>query len=335
MVTSNSRPPQGAPPWRTVIATTVRLWMQRHVVPGRGKSASGRHYVRLGVVAAVIVVFAAGAASAALAWTGSGKPPSGAPGRKVSQQATPQLSSAALAAAGTARQQAASWVASQVSHADIVACDPLTCAALQQDGFPASDLEQLGAGSGDPLGSGVVVSTLAVRSQLGSRLAQVYAPAVIASFGSGTSLVQVRVTAVGGAAAYLPAERADLQARITAGRELADNKNLHAPPGAWAELSAGQVDSRLLITLAALARMYPVQISSFGDSGPGGSGPLRLAVVVAPSASYLHQLLSFLQAQRAPLLASLSEHRDGSSTEVQIEFTAPSPLGLFSSGGSP
>jgi hypothetical protein len=332
-VTSNSRPPEGPPPWRTVIATTVRRWMERRGLRRPGGPTAGRRYARVAVVFGVVAIFAAGAASAALAWAGNGPQPTAA--RKASSHATPALRSAALAAADTARNQAASWVAAQVSHADVVACDPLTCAALQQDGFPAADLEQIGDGSGDPLGSSVVVGTLAVRTQLGPRLAQVYAPQVIASFGAGTSLVQVRVTAVGGAAAYLSAERADLQARTTAGRQLAGNKNLRAPSAATAELAAGQVDSRLLITLVALARMYPVQLTGFSDSGPGGSGPLRLATVVAPTPSYLSQLLSFLRAQRPPLLATVLQHPDGSATEVQIEFTAPSPTGLFGSAGSP
>ena len=205
------------------------------------------------------------------------------------------------------------------------------CAALQQRGFPAADLEQIGAGSGDPLGSGIVVATLAIRSQLGARLAQVYAPAVIASFGSGASLVQVRVTAIGGAAAYLAAERADLQARQTAGRELAASKAINAPAAARAALSAGQVDSRLLITLVALAHSHLVQITGFSDSGPGTGGPLRMVTINAPTAAYQQQVLAFLQQQRPPLLASFSEHHHGKSTYIQIEFTAPSPPGLLDS----
>ncbi len=207
------------------------------------------------------------------------------------------------------------------------------CAALQQRGFPAADLEQIGAGSGDPLGSSIVVATLAIRSQLGPRLAQVYAPTVIASFGSGASLVQVRVTAIGGAAAYLAAEQADLQARQTAGRELAASRAITAPAAAKAALSAGQVDSRLLITLVALAHSHPVQITGFSDSGPGteAGGPLRMVTISAPTASYQHQVLAFLQQQRPPLLASFSERRYGKATDIQIEFTAPSPPGLLDS----
>lgn len=234
------------------------------------------------------------------------------------------------------RRQAATWITAQVSHAVIVACDPLMCAALQQHGFPAQDLEQITAESGDPLGSGVVAGTLAVRTQLGPRLAQVYAPTVIASFGSGASLIEVRVTAVGGATAYLAAERADLQARKVGGRALTGNKAIHMPSAARAQLLAGQVDGRLLITLSALSHNYQVQITGFSDSGPGAGsgGPLRMVTVTAPTAGYLRQLLAFLKAQRPPLLAGVSEHWHGSVTDVEIEFTAPSPPGLLAGNPS-
>jgi hypothetical protein len=228
-------------------------------------------------------------------------------------------------------------VAAQVSRGTIVACDPLMCAALEQRGFPAADLATIGAGSGDPLGSGIVVSTLALRSQLGTRLAQVYAPVVIASFGSGSSLIQVRVTAVGGAAAYLGAVQADQQARKVAGRELARNTHVHLPAAAaMAELVSGQVDSRLLITLAALAARLSIQVVGFADAGPGAgmSVPLRLMTITAPTTSYLKVLLAFLRAQRPPLRALVFEHRIGRTIAVQIEFTAPSPIGLLGAGAS-
>ena len=41
------------------------------------------------------------------------------------------------------------------------------------------------------------------------------------------------------------------------------------------------------------------------------------------------ELLAFLDAQRPPLLAIVSQHRQGATTTVQIQFTAPSPTGLL------
>ena len=346
----DGRPLSAPPSWPKVIATTLRLWIERHVVSPRPSAPTKSRRFRA-VVAVVAIVVAAGSLTIiAVSRHGSaqaspparptavpttaapttGAPTAAAPGSSSSSH----LSTKALAAAAASRQQAAAWVAAQVGRGTIVACDPLTCAALQQHGFPSADLATLGAGTGDPLGSGIVVSTLAVRSQLGARLTSVYAPTAIASFGSGPALVQVLVTAPGGSAAYLSAEHADLLARRTAGHELAGNKNINAPPKARAELESGQVDSRLLITLAALTHKFRVQILGFSDAGPGAgsSGPLRLLTVTTSSTSYLHQLLAFLDAQRPPLLATISQGRHGRMTIVQIHFTAPSPTGLLPSG---
>jgi hypothetical protein len=198
-------------------------------------------------------------------------------------------------------------------------------------------LSPVSTSSGDPLGSGIVVSTTAVRSQLGSRLATVYAPVVVASFGTGADLVQVRVTAVGSATAYLAATRADVRARKLAGTELTGNKNISMPAPARAALAGGRVDSRLLITLGALTHRFPVRIVSISDAGPDAAAgvPLRQLTVAAPGAAYLGQLLSFLRAQRPPLLPLVSLRHHDRTTEVQIKFSAPSPTGLLSAGASP
>jgi hypothetical protein len=307
-----------------VIATTLRLWLQRRVLRARALSrlrAPSRRGLELIAVLAIIL---AGSAIAAFAVTRGGH------AGTVPQSARPLMQAAA------SRRQAADWVATQVSHGVIVSCDPLMCNALQQRGFPAADLSVVTASSGDPLGSGIVMSTTAVRSQLGPRLARVYAPFVIASFGAGIDLIQVRAAAAGGLAAYHSAIQADLLAREAAGRQLDRNRGIRMPSSARADLAHGQVDARILITLAALAHRFPVQIVSFSDSGPGaGRGvPLRMLTVTAPRAGYLSQLLAFLGAQRPPLRALISPHSHGSTSTVQIEFTAPSFPGLLRAGVS-
>ncbi len=316
--------PLPPPSWPTVIATTLRLWMQRHVFHARQKAPGFRHSPAITAIVAIVVIAAAAAAFAIAKATDA----SSSPGPSEADQ---RSNSRALAAAAASREHAAAWVAAQVSHGVIVGCDPLTCAALQQDGFPPADLAQIGASASDPLGAGVVISTLAVRSQLGANLAKVYAPDIIASFGTGSSLVQVRVVTPGGAAAYGPAERADLLARQTAGSQLVLNSNIDAPAAAKAELASGRVDSRVLITLAALAARFRIQIQAFGDAGPGAgsASPLRQLTVISPSTTYLDQLLAFLNAQRPPLLATVSAHSKAGTTIVQIQFTAPSPTGLL------
>ena len=109
-----------------------------------------------------------------------------------------------LAAEAAARAKAISWILQQVSPGAIVSCDAQVCADLAGSGFPSSSLSTLGPGSNDPLGSTLLVATDTVRNQFGNRLA-VYAPATIASFGTGKAKIDIRWLYPGGAAAYGPA----------------------------------------------------------------------------------------------------------------------------------
>jgi hypothetical protein len=325
-VTGYNRPPVPAPPWSQVIATTVRLWWQRHVSEPRARRRRTHGLVAVGALVVALL-----AVSGAAIWLASTRPASDAAARPAGRRTVSAADTDRLAAATASRQQAAAWVAAQVGRGVIVACDPLMCDALAQDGFPAANLASLGPSAADPLGSGIVVSTAAVRNELGTRLATVFAPLVIATFGTGQSQVQVRVVAPDGAAAYLAALRADVQARQTAGRELLANRNVRMPAVARGQLAAGQVDMRLLITLVGLAHKYRVAIRSFGDTGPGAAPgvPLRSMTITANGKSYRRQVLGFLSAQRAPLLALTSVQTSGASVIVTIEFPAPAPLGLL------
>jgi hypothetical protein len=309
------------PSWPRVLGTTVWLWAARR-----------RTWWRvLAALVVVLVVFAAGGLTVALLRnTGSG---SAARGGNAS--GTPGL--AQVQAAATARQQAAAWVTAQVSHSAMVSCDPAMCATLEARGFPSGDLLTLGPAASDPLGSAVIVSTAAVRSEFGSRLTSVYAPAVIASFGSGSARVDVRVYAAGGAAAYLAALRADQAVRQHLGSVLLHNSRVSVTPSARAQLAAGQVDTRLLAIIATLSAQGPVSVVGFGDAGPGASAgmPLRAVELASPPGAkggYLPSVLALLRAQQAPYLpnsATIVRLADGGQV-ARIEFAAPSPLGLLS-----
>jgi tetratricopeptide (TPR) repeat protein len=251
------------------------------------------------------------------------------------------------------RQQAAAWVAAQVSRSAIVACDPAMCSELARHGVPAGNLLVLNAAATDPLGSDVVVATSSVRSQFGGRLASVYAPVVLASFGSRGARIEIRVIAPDGAAAYRAALAADLAARRQAGAQLLGNPQISATPAARQQLTAGTVDSRLLIMLATLAAQGQVRIVSFGLPAPGASGavPLRSAVIAGPAApsgsaagnrvvasraggaAYLASVLAFLHAQRPPYLAAVITviRIPGGQPAVRIGYPSPSPPGLLSS----
>jgi hypothetical protein len=310
------------PSWSSVVATTVRLWVERRRARWRVAAA----------VMVALIVFAAGGLTVALL-RNSG--PKSAAGNRGAASGSPGLGP--VQAAATARQQAAAWVAAQVSRSAVVSCDPAMCAALQAKGFPAGDLMTLGPAAADPLGSAVIVATAAIRSEFGSRLTAVYAPTVIASFGSGSAQIDVRAYAAGGAAAYLAALRADVASRRSDGSQLLHNSRVSAAPAARRQLAAGQVDSRLLITIATLSGQGRVSILAFGDSGHGASPgvPLRLAELASPpgaKSGYLQSVVTLLRAQQEPYLAnSVTLARLANGQEVvRVEFAAPSPLGLLS-----
>ena len=235
---------------------------------------------------------------------------------------------AALAAANQAR--AAAWVAQQVSPGTVVSCDPATCGQLQRDGFPAARLMTLSPATQNPLGSGVVIGTPAVREEFGTRLAAVYAPLVLAAFGAGANRVEVRDVAPDGAAALaaeISAQRASLR---SAGQQLLRNRTIQATPAARAALLAGRVDARLLANLSVLSSQQSITLVAFDDAPPGASStvPLRGVQLSATSAAGRSAILAFLHAQRGtyrPAMAAATS--DGSGQSVVIaRFDAPDPL---------
>src|ERR1039457_6544030 len=73
------------------------------------------------------------------------------------------------------------------------------------------------------------------------------------------------------------------RSRLMAGDQLLRDPRITFSPSARAQLTAGQVDARLLITLDTLAASEPVRIGAFLDDGPGASPglPLRAAELTA------------------------------------------------------
>jgi hypothetical protein len=318
-LSARARARRHKPSWPSVIATTLRLWLERHHVfaPSRRVAVT---LAAVAIAAGVSGVFIVHATTSAA---------SRDPGPR-------SVSAAALGASAATRGAAARWIAGQLAASAIVACDPAMCAALQADGLPAARLLVLGTATADPLGSDVVVATPAVRNEFGTRLQNVYAPVVIASFGTGAGRIDIRAIAPDGTAAYEMALAADRLSRMSAGRQLLANPRITVASGARTALTAGDVDPRLLMMLAALVVEQPVRITAFGDPSPGASPivPLR-SVQLAPLGSgakakaSLRSMLSFVAAQQQPyqpLRADLA-----GSSALMVEYAAPSPLGLLGS----
>ena len=273
---------------------------------------------RIGLAAAVVLVL--GGVAAGFAFLGSGGHQSHRPSSDPGPTAVVN------------RDHAAAWVASQVSPASLVSCDPATCVLIESHGFPASQVRALGPGKGNPLVSNVVVATPAIRRQFGAQLTSVYAPCLLATFGSGTRQVDIQLVAPHGAAAYRAALNADLQNRRQSGAGLSGSNRIQAPFTARNQLAAGQVDSRLMITLALMASLRPVHLVTFSDGGPDpDSAPLRSAELSLTGSAQKKAVLAFLRQQQPPYrparVTTKSMGRD--RTLLTMEFTAPSPVGLF------
>jgi hypothetical protein len=315
---------QGEPSWPAVAGNTVRLWLGRH---RRRRGPRGRHVAVLAASAVLAMAFGAGVT---LFLTRS------APEHAASQPGSPAPTPNALQAAATVRQQAARWIAQQVASDVVVSCDPEMCGELQKSGFPAGQLMELQPSAPDPLGSQLVVATPVIRSQFGTRLATVYAPLVIASFGSGPDRVDVRYNTPDGSAAAFEAQlAADKANRITAGEQLLTNKRVQVSSAARSALLAGQVDPRLLVTLSALAHLMSLQLVTFDDPSPGVSSdvPLRGAELGAAASAGLPAMVAFLSAQQdpyAPSVARITQIANGQSV-VTVRYDAPGPMGF---GGS-
>jgi hypothetical protein len=241
------------------------------------------------------------------------------------------------------RGQAAAWVVQQVTRGVPVSCDQVMCAALEALGLPARDVLVLGPISRDPRSSAVVVETGAVRALFGTSLDRAWAPAVLASFGSGSAGITVRVVASHGAVAYQTALAGEMAAAKAAGARLLADRQITVQTSARSQLIGGLVDLRLLSALTALSRHLPVSVVGFGNVGPGMSAgvPLRFADLnpTAPTgraspaggltqAGYARSVrsalsgldTSFRPARTVPVVLP-----DGRAV-LRVEFTAPSPL---------
>ena len=302
------------PSWPTVASTTVRLWFDRHY-----RRRTGRR--RLVLVLSALVAMALGA-GVTLAFTQ----------RETGSAQVSRPTPNAIQVAQADRQQAARWIAREVASNIVVGCDLEMCNQLQKSGFPGARLMQLQPTAPDPLGAQVVVATPVIRNQFGTRLASVYAPLVIASFGSGAERVDIRYIAPDGSKAFEAQLVTDRKNRIAAGQQLLANNHVQASADARKALLAGQVDPRLLVTLGTLAGLMPIQLVAFDDPSPGASSdvPLRGAELGTSASAGLPAMVAFLRAQQdqyAPAVASIIQIANGQHV-VTVRYAAPGPMGL-------
>ena len=142
-------------------------------------------------------------------------------------------------------------------------------------GYPGASLLKFGPQSNDPLGADLVVDTAAVRAQFRDRLASVWAPVIIAAFGSGNARIEIRLEFPGGATGYRAVQQKYASARKAADAQLLTNNRLTFSATARTQLRSGDIDPLLPELLALMVHSHPLQIVDFADQSPGG-GPASL-----------------------------------------------------------
>jgi hypothetical protein len=301
---------------------------------GRHGNTRTRRRQRVGMILAAIVLVG-GIGALALNLPRHGAPPEQLTGGQGGT--SPAQTSQELAREAAARTRAVNWILAQVSRAAVVSCDPQVCQELLSKD-PSAHVMQLGPGANDPLGSTLVVATAAIRAQFGGRLESVYAPAVIASFGSGNARIEIRWVYPGGTAKYQSDLQTDLSARKSADAQLLTNSQIGVSPMARAQLLGGGIDPRLPQLLALMAGIHPVDVVDFVDQPPGG-GPASLlqAVDLATTdsaahmtrAAYLGWIHGFIETQRSQYLPVWVQQitLPTGQAVVRILYGAPSPLG--------
>jgi len=79
--------------------------------------------------------------------------------------------------------------------------------------------------------------------------------------------------------------RSDLAARVSAGSQLLRNSRIKFTAQDAAQLRAGEVDARVLATLAALSSQHSVSVIAFSDAAPGAAALYREVTVTSDAAS--------------------------------------------------
>lgn len=304
-----------------MLRSTARVWLDRHL--------PSRTIRRVAVVAIAVVVVAAGGTTAVLA-LGPGDPPAAATAAPVDQDAA-------------ARDAAASWIAREVRQGTKMACEQVMCARLRSGGVTAADLVTLDGDATGMHGAKLVIASRTVRERFGAKLAYSIAPDVLGIFGSGQTRVEVRRRSTKSRAAHDHAKTREQRSRQRAGLQLLRLPRVRTSSDAMHALAAGEVDNRLVYTLARIAHWHHINIASFGGRGPytGIDVPDRSADVDQVDAGAaisgnpaMGGVLKLVRAQHGTFKVNsatlIPSGADGGV--LRIAFPAPIPDGVLKGG---
>lgn len=308
--------PTELPPRLAESIANVVLELLRDGTPGEPPGSMRRHLeLRRSAKRRLALAAAIALAITAVGFTAFRTQPAGSPHTASLSHPTGSSSRARDEAVRTrAMRDSAAWIVAQLAPGTKVSCDPAFCTALPRTiaEVPVADVHA----------AAIVVSTAKVRAEIGSRLTTL-APVILATFGTGDARIDVRLVAADSAADSAAAYQADRAQRRRAGELLLGNPDLSLSATARRQLADGEVDARLLITLAALVQAQPVSVLRFSDSGPGAAPdvPFRAALVSGPDTT----ITAFFRTQPGPFRPDVFT----SNGKLLVRFSAPCPLGLL------
>ena len=271
------------------------------------------------------------AVGVSLASTGS-RPGAGGP-RRGSDTASQAISPGGIGSSAAARSAAAAW-ADRTRPATALACDPAMCLALRSGGFASSDLVRVNPARGYPLGSTVIIATAAVRNQLAPGWpASTHRSSWPASAPARPGWTSGRSPAAPPATArrWPPTSpRGRLAARSAAqrrGDRVPGRPPGHRPPGTRTPGCSSPWPRRPGGRCASCPSPTPRRALA---AAAGQVGRARGAARLRARGGYLRPVLGFLQAGHGAHAGPPGrECVTGAACVLQIDFPAPTPLGLL------
>jgi 4-amino-4-deoxy-L-arabinose transferase-like glycosyltransferase len=230
------------------------------------------------------------------------------------------------------------WVDDNVPHDSRLLVDDSMWVDLVKDGFAKDNviwfykIDTDGAVEAQsPNGwkdSDYIVTTDSVRTSAGNSKdvqAALANSTVVATFGTGTQMVNVRQIHPAGEAAAKSAATTEKTALTAAGKQLAANPNLVGSAALKKQLAAGQLDSRATVVLGQLLATGKVSVDDLKPL-PGESGLAFRQLVVTKSVGEPGSRLTDWLKSVGPTFAPSTVTRNGGITT--IVFPAIEPDGL-------
>ena len=229
--------------------------------------------------------------------------------------------------------QAIDWLMHNTDHRQRIATDTNTKQALEDQGYPAELIQALNA---EPKASLVLVTRqLRADSSVKQRSVLQRYPA-LASFGAASHRTDVRqVTSATDASAEAKGR--------AAGDRLLTNVRLQLTPRAWATVSRGDADPRLLRALGYLIRGHDIDVADMQSTSAEmqAGAPARTALITAvdgvpirrgsPVLTNIDQALRSLPPPFRPQPVALQSWHGAPA--LSITFLAPTPWALAANAG--